>query len=177
MGAYSDLQDALYNVVSYMMPDTEVIWMYDGGAEPSNPYIGLYVLTLDQQGREEISTYANETLTDPPSYYVNVKATYEATVQIGFRGSTAGDIAHQFNQRLNNPLVREQVEKNALSIMRQTQIRNAPQLRDTKWVQAFNQDVVFAYAYNSEQLVNTIEQVIIVNETTGDKYFIPETIG
>lgn len=176
MGAYSDLQDALYNSISTLFPDTEVIWMYDGGAEPASPYIGLYILTLDQIGREETSTYAEEIGTSD-TYKINIKATYEATVQVGFRGTTAGDLAHEFNNTLNNPFFWEALEKNNLSKMRQTQIRNAPQKRDTKWVQAFNQDVVFAYAYNVEQEVPVIEQVILQNITTGDKYYIPETIG
>lgn len=177
MAAYSELRNAVYNTVSTMFPTTQVIWMYQNGTEPTSPYIGLHVLSLDQIGREEISSFAEETSEGSDVYRVNVKATYEAFIQVAFRGSTAGDLAHDFNQALNNPLSWEAMYRNNLSKMRQSAIRNAPQLRDTKYVQAFNQDVTFAYAYNTQQIIDVIEQVIIVNQDTGDRYEIPETIG
>lgn len=177
MAAYSELKSALYKTVTTMFPTTQVIWMYSGGTEPSSPYIGLHILNMDQIGREEISSYAEETAEGSDFYRLNVKATYEAFIQVSFRGSTAGDLAHEFNQSLNNPLSWEAMYRNNLSKMRQSSVRNAPQLRETKYVQAFNQDVTFAYAYNTEQLIDVIEQVIIVNEATGDRYEIPEIIG
>lgn len=177
MAAYSELKSALYNTISRMVPGTQVIWMYGEGTEPSSPYIGLHILSMDQIGREEVGTYANETTEGSDVYTVSVKATYEAFVQVAFRGSTAGDLAHDFNQSLNNPLSWLKMSENNLSKMRQSSIRNAPQLRDTKYVQAFNQDVTFAYAYNNDQEIDVIEQVIIINQITGDRYEIPETIG
>lgn len=177
MGAYTELQDAVYNSVSAMFPQSEVIWMYEGGTEPTSPYIGLYILDLEQIGREEVSTFAEETSTGSNQYRINIKVTYEAQVQVHFRGSGAGDLAHEFNQTLNNPLFWEVARENNLSKMRKSSLRNSPQQRETKWVQGYNQDVTFAYCYLTEQIVDTIDQVIIVNTTTGDRYFVPATIG
>lgn len=177
MAAYTELRDALYNVVSGIFPANTVIWMYGGGTEPANPYVGLHILSMDQVGREQTSSYAMETAQGSDVYYINILANYEALIQVTFKGSTAGDLAHDFNQKLNSPVYWELMSENNLSKMRMTSIRNAPQLRDTKYVQTFNQDVTFAYAYNTTQEIDVIEQVLIVNQSTGDRFEIPESIG
>lgn len=177
MAAYTEVQSALYNLVSFMYPQTEVLWMYENGTEPTNPYIGLYILSIDQIGREQVSSYASEISIGSDSYYINVLANYEVLVQITFKGSTAGDLAHGFNQALNNPVNWERMKENNLGKMRMAMIRNAPQLRDTKYIQTMIQDVTFSYAYQTQQTIDYIKQVILVNETTGDRYEIPESIG
>ena len=177
MAAYSELRQALYNVVSGMMAPTQVIWMYGNGTEPANPYVGIHILSMDQIGREQTSSYAMETTLNSDEYYINILTNYEALIQVTFKGSTAGDLSHDFNQKLNSPIYWELMSKNNLSKMRTSSIRNAPQARDTKYVPTFNQDVTFAYAYNTQQDINVIERVILVNSITGDRFEIPESIG
>lgn len=177
MAAYTELQSALYKTISFMFPTSDVIWMYGGGTEPTNPYVGMYILNIDQIGREQVSSLASETAPDSDSFFLNIIANYEAQVQFTFKGSTAGDLAHDFAQRFNSPVYRERMNENNLGKMRTSSIRNAPQLRDTKYVQTFIQDVTFSYAYKTQQSVDYIKQVILVNQNTGDRYEIPKSIG
>jgi hypothetical protein len=177
MAAYTELKSALYNTISYMFPTNQTIWMYGGGTEPTDPYVGLHILDMDQIGREQVSSLASETSPDSDSFFLNVTVNYEAQVQITFKGSTAGDMAHEFSQKLNNPIYLERMRGNNLGRMRMSSIRNAPQLRETKYVPTFIQTVTFSYAYRSQQSVDYIKQVLIENETTGDRYEIPKSIG
>ena len=177
MAAFTELKEALYNIFSRMFPNTQVIHMYDGGVEPSNPYIGIYILAFNQVGREETTSYASETSLNSNVYQLSTKVTYEASVQISCRGSTAGDLAHAVNQDLNIPTTWQILRENNLSKMRVSNVRSAPQLRETKWIQAYNQDITFAYCYVSDTPIDVIEQVIIVDTQTGDTYKIPENIG
>lgn len=177
MAAYTELQSALYKTVSYMFPNNETLWMYDGGTEPSNPYIGLHILDMDQIGREQVSSLASETALNSDSFFLNITVNYEAQVQITFKGSTAGDLAHEFSQKINNPIYLERMRENNLGRMRMSSIRNAPQLRDTKYIPTFIQTVTFSFAYRSQQSVDYIKQVKIVDVNTGDRYEIPKSIG
>ena len=174
--AYTDFQDRLYNVISAMFPDNLVIWANGNGTEPEEAYVSMYLINLPQVGREEVSTYAAEISPNSDTYQLYVKVTYEALVQFSFRGTGAGDLAHSFSLKLNNPYFWELFTENNLSKMRQSTLRNAPQKRDTVWVEGFNQDVTFAYAYTSDQPIEVIEQVI-VRDSDNNVFLIPENIG
>jgi hypothetical protein len=177
MAAYEKLKDAVYKTVSAMFPSNQVIWMYGNGTEPSNPYVALHILSMDQIGREQTSTSSMETATGSDTYIINTLITYEALIQLNFKGSTAGDLVSEFNQNLSTETSLAVMRKNNLGKMRTSSIRNAPQVRDTKYVQTFIQDVTFSYALRTAQDVGYIKQVIIEDQNSGDRYEIPETIG
>lgn len=171
---YTNLRADIYQFISSVVQaPTTVIWNYQNGTEPSGPYVGLYILDINQIGREEYSTYADETTT-PDVYDIHVKATYEATLQVNFYGSTAGDLAHSFTHNINSPYFWETLDKHNLSIMRKSSLRNIPQKRDTQWVDGFSIDLTMAYAYDSRQVIDVIDKVIVVNEITGEIIIIPE---
>ncbi|MCY1429466.1 hypothetical protein D9M71_453840 [compost metagenome] len=111
--------------------------------------------------------------------YINVAASYELTVQFGFCGSLAGDMAHSFTQRVNNnPISLEAFKAEKLSVMRKSPIRRAPQKRETRWVEYFNQDVIFSYIVNTQQPIDWVEGVVIADETSEIPVIIkiPESI-
>lgn len=171
-GIYTDVRKAIrraaiQSLIEYF-PDTAsqnagIIFSHVNGSEPSSPYVVINVLGIEQQGKHMTSTLSN-----PTDNTVSVRASYEITVQFSFCGSTAGDMVQSFTQRINNnPLSLESLKKERLSVMRKSPIRRAPQKRDTQWVEYFNQDVVFSYIVNTQQLVDWVEAVVIedtVNE-------------
>ncbi|MDF5713570.1 MAG: hypothetical protein PUP93_06695 [Rhizonema sp. NSF051] len=177
MAVYTDLKSAIYNAIKPLFPNNEVTWMYGNGDEPSNPYVGLHILSMDQRGREQTSTSAIEQPDGSNSYILNTVVTYEALIQIMFKGSTAGDLVHEFSQNFNSQQAYFYLRKNNLGKMRVGVLRNAPQMRETKYVPTFLQDLTLSYAAKTSQPVEYIEQVILVNTQTGDRFEIPETIG
>lgn len=171
--AYTALRSDIYAFISSVTPDNTVIWNYQNGTEPVGTYVGIHILANDQIGREEYSTYADETSTTDV-YDMHVKATYETLVQVNFYGSQAGDLAWTFNHNINSPYFWETLDKHHLSIMRKTPVRNIPQKRDTQWTDGFSLDLTFLYAYDSRQVIDVIEKVILVNTLTGETITIPE---
>lgn len=170
---YTNLRADIYQWVAAVNSPSLVIWNYQNGTEPSSPYIGLHVLAQDQVGREEYSSYADETSTTDV-YDIKIRAIYEVTLQVNFYGSTAGDLSQKFYHNINSPYYWETLDKHNLSIMRKTSVRNIPQLRDTKWVDGFSFDLTLSYAYDSRQVIDVIDKVIVVNESTGEIITIPE---
>lgn len=165
VNVYSDIRKAIRRAAVQSLieffPNTEdqdkyIFFSHTGGSEPANPYVVINILGIEQQGRSQVSS-----LTDQDSF-LSVQAAYEVTVQFGFCGSTAGDMAHSFTQRVNNnPVTMEAFRKESLSVMRKSNLRRVPQKRDTKWVEYFNQDFVFGYIVNTTQIVDYVETTVL----------------
>ena len=99
--------------------------------------------------------------------------------QFSFIGSLSGDMAQSFTQNINNnPLALEELKKQKLGLMRKSQIRRAPQKRDTKWVEYHNMDVTFNYVVITNQLVDVVEGVVIEEnlDETPTLIKLPESI-
>lgn len=169
MAVYSDIRKSvrrasIQSLIEFF-PTTDsqnkgIIFSHVNGSEPSTPYVVINILGIEQIGKHSTSTLA-----DPTQNIVNVRASYEITVQFSFCGSTAGDMAQSFTQRINNnPFSFSALNKEKLSVMRKSSIRRAPQKRDTKWVEYFNQDVVFTYTLNTEQPIDWVEAVVIESD-------------
>lgn len=154
-------------------PTTPVIFSNSNGTEPAESYVVVNILNIEQQGRHITSTLTN---TDEQ---LSIQAQYEILVQFSFIGSLSGDMAQSFTQRINNnPVALEELKKQRLGLMRKSQIRRAPQKRDTKWVEYHNMDVTFNYTVNTNQLVDVVEGVVIADETSEIPVIIkiPESI-
>ena len=166
MAAYSDIRKAIrraaiQSVIEYFPTEADqnklVFFSHTNSSEPASPYMVINILGIQQIGKHSTSTLA-----DPSQNILNIRVSYEISVQFSFCGSTAGDMAQSFTQRINNnPLSFESLNREKLSVMRKSTIRRAPQKRDTQWVEYFNQDVVFTYTLNTEQPVDWVEAVVI----------------
>lgn len=175
MSLYGDIRTAARNVALKVLeddfPTTQVIFAHLNGAEPAGPYVVINIINIEQQGHHSTST-----LTDTDEELA-IQVAYEVMIQFGFCGSTAGEMAQHFTQRINNnPWVFEELSRNKLGFMRKSQVRRIPQKRDTKWVEYFNQDVTFSYIGLTEQLVDVIESVVLEDAISGDVFTIPPGI-
>jgi hypothetical protein len=151
-------------------PTTPVIFSHNNGTEPAESYVVINILNIEQQGHHSTSA---QTRTD---YKLDVRVVYEVMVQFSFVGSLSGDMSQSFTQRINNvPVSREALTKNNLAFMRKSQIRRAPQKRDTKWVEYHNLDVTFNYIVNTSEISDWVESIIVDSEQTG-VFTVPEGI-
>lgn len=181
-GAYSEVRKAIRRAVIQSLieyfptkdeQDELLFFSHTGGTEPSKPFVVINILAMEQIGKNSTSTLTST------SRNLYVRASYEVNVQFTFCGSAAGDMAQSFSQRINNnPLSLQSTQKEKLSVMRKSNIRRAPQKRDTQWVEYFNQDVVFSYILNTTQPIDWVEGVVIENTVTqpSEIYSVPEGI-
>lgn len=154
-------------------PTTPVIFSHNNGTEPAESYVVVNILNIEQQGHHSTSTLATE---DEELIF---QVAYEVMCQFSFVGSLSGDMSQSFTQNINNnPLTRLELQRNNLGFMRKSQIRRAPQKRDTKWVEYHNMDVTFSYVVTTNQLVDVVEGVVIADETSEIPVIIkiPESI-
>lgn len=164
-GAWSTLKEIYIDEAT-----APIIFSHLSGAEVDESYVVINILSVNQIGHHQTSTLTNL------ANQLSIIANYELNVQFSFCGSEAGNLATTFSQRINNnPIVWEAFRKNKLGIMRKTQLRRAPQKRDTQWVDFFNMDVTFSYAAHTLQEIEVID-VVIMQDPDGDVYTIPPEI-
>lgn len=173
MAIYSDVRAAIRKgalVALSEFPTAPIIFSHEGGTEPAASYVVVNILSIEQQGHHSTSS---QTTAD---FKLNARVVYEVMCQLSFVGSLSGDMAQSFTQRINNsPLVREALTKNNLGFMRKSQIRRAPQKRDTKWVEYHNLDATFNYIVNSTDVSDWVESIIVDSEQTGI-FTVPEGV-
>lgn len=174
---YSDVRKAIrLGAIAALseFPTTPVVFSHSGGTEPAESYVVINILSITQSGHHITSTLTNI------DEELSIQAAYEVFVQLSFIGSLSGDMAQSFTQRINNnPVALEELKKNKLGLMRKSQIRRAPQKRDTKWVEYHNMDVTFNYVVITNQLVDVVEGTVIEAMLENEDPFfikIPETI-
>lgn len=194
-GLYSDVRKAIRTTALASLSEftnPQVIFSHTSGTEPAESYVVVNILSIEQQGKHMSSTLAElsgtygydlgwgqEYSESDATYKLSIQVAYEVLVQLSFIGSLSGDMAHSFTQRINNnPVALEELKKNKLGVMRKSQIRRAPQKRDTKWVEYHNMDVTFNYIAQTQQTIDIVEGVVIADETSEIPVIIkiPESI-
>ena len=176
MSIYFDVSQAIRKVAKATLleyPTSLVKFSHDNGDEVPESYVVVNILNIQQQGHHSTSTLlnANETLT--------FQVAYEVMCQFSFIGSLSGDMSQSFTQNINNnPMTRLELQRNKLGLMRKSQIRRAPQKRDTKWVEYHNMDVTFNYIVITNQTIDPVEGVVIEEnlDETPSLIKLPESI-
>lgn len=158
-GIYTDVRAAIRKSAIAALsdyPTTPIIFSNSNGSEPAESYVVVNILNIEQQGHASTSSLATE---DEELIF---QVAYEVMCQFSFIGSLSGDMAQSFTQNINNnPLTRLELQRNKLGLMRKSQIRRAPQKRDTKWVEYHNMDVTFNYVTITNQLIDVVEGVVL----------------
>jgi len=154
-----------------------VIYSHSNGSEPAGSYVVVNILSVEQQGHHSSSGLTKSNGLD---YELSVTAAYEVNAQLSFVGSQSGEMAYSFYQRINNnPLVFEELARNKLGVMRKSQVRRAPQKRDTTWVEYHNLDVTFSYHIVTKQVVDIVEGVVaqaVYDGVTQPSFTVPENL-
>ena len=181
MNIYSSVRSAIRKVVVVALsefPTPSVNYAHQNDApEPPESYAVVNILSVEQQGHHSSSGLTKANGLD---YELSVTAAYEVTCQLSFVGSQSGEMAYSFYQRINNnPLVFEELARNKLGVMRKSQVRRAPQKRDTKWVEYHNLDVTFSYHIVTKQVVDIVEGVVaqaVYDGVTQPSFTVPENL-
>lgn len=180
MNIFTSVRTAIRNVSLKALDEFTtplVIYSHSGGTEPAGSYVVVNILSVEQIGHHTSSGLAKA---NGLVYDLSVTAAYEVNVQLSFVGSRSGEMAYSFYQRINNnPLVLEEASKNKLGFMRKSQVRRAPQKRDTTWVEYHNLDVTFSYHVVTKQVVGIIEGVVVqpvYNDVIEAEFTVPENL-
>ena len=180
MNIFTTVRTAIKNVSLVALnefPTPLLIYSHQNGNEPAGSYVVLNILSVEQQGHHSSSGLTKANGLD---YELSVTAAYEVNAQLSFVGSQSGEMAYSFYQRINNnPLVFEELARNKLGVMRKSQVRRAPQKRDTKWVEYHNLDVTFSYHIVTKQVVDIVEGVVaqaVYDGVTQPSFTVPENL-
>lgn len=180
MNIFTSVRTAIRNVSLKALDEFTtplIIYSHANGTEPVGSYVVVNILSVGQVGHHQSSGLAKA---NGLVYDLSVTAAYEVNVQLSFVGSQSGEMAYSFYQRINNnPLVFEELARNNLGVMRKSQVRRAPQKRDTKWVEYHNLDVTFSYHVVTKQVVDIVEGITVegvYNDTIQDNFTIPEDL-
>jgi hypothetical protein len=153
MNIYDSVKQAVYTSCNNLLPDNKLIHSHQGGQEPKGSYCALNILKADKIGMECDSTYASADQT------IKSTSVYEVTVRFMFVGKDSGNLAYNFETVADNPAARFYFGTESLAIMRKGEVRRVPEKRDTTWVDNFTLDVIFSYAVETTQPIDTIEVV------------------
>lgn len=149
-----------------------VIFKHRNGPEPKRSYVAIHLLGIQAEGRATKSSALEEVVVngvEKGRYYSHQH--YTATVQLTCIGEDSGDIATSLKTALSgSPAMRDSFVSENLVLRSHGDIRANPQLRESKWVDTFNMDVVLGYS------VNATEDVDWVAAITVNGVQIPETI-
>lgn len=177
MGIYTTVRSAIWKgtckALEEYFPTVEeqnasIIFSHQQGVEPETSYVVINPFGIFQIGSQEQPTLTDE------NEKIAIKVEYEVRAQFSFCGSMAADMMHSFTNRINNNVVVwEEFQRNNLQLRRKTDPRNAPQKRDTRWVDYWNMDVIFGYSVMSDQLVDVVEHVSIKDVNFGFTLVVP----
>lgn len=179
MSVYSEVRKALrlgtLTVLNDYFPTEDlknmgIIFSHTSGTEPSIPYVVIQILSSNQVGRTSYSTLTDE------DENLTIITQYEIQAQFSFYGSTAGDMAYDFNSAINNNVMMWRAfQANKLAPLRKSTLRRMPIKRDTSWTEYHNLDVTFSYAVKTTQKVDVVERISILGlETDPDeRTYIP----
>ena len=180
MNIFTTVRGAIRNVTLKALDEFTnplVIYSHANGNEPAGSYVTVSILNVDQTGRHVSSGLVEA---NGAKFEETIKVSYEVMAQLSFVGSKSGEMAYSFYQRINNnPLVFEELARNKLGVMRKSQVRRAPQKRDTTWVEYHNLDVTFSYHIVTKQVVDIVEGITVegvYNDTIQDNFTIPEDL-
>tara|TARA_R110000744_G_C19371770_1_gene563156 strand:+ start:28443 stop:28958 length:516 start_codon:yes stop_codon:yes gene_type:complete len=154
----TDIRASTVDALSDTYPTTPIIFSHQNGEEPAVTYIDIQEINTTQIGRTQTSTRTTDvTVEGDLKGYLNSQNHYEITIQYSVTGSQSGDIAHDLHHLLNTTPVWEKFQLNNLYPIRKSDVRRAPILRETQWIDRYNFDVTFTYSVVTEQIVDVVE--------------------
>lgn len=175
MSVYVDIRRALVTAtkkaLSTEFVNPYIVISHAGTEEAPETYGVVNILSIFQTGKSVVSTGVNA------DNEMSLQAHYEVLAQFSFLGSLSNDMAFCFSHNISsNPVVYEELYKSQVAYLRKSDIRRAPQKRETEWIEACNIDVTFNVIINQQQIIDTVDAVIIQDTITGEVYTVPPDV-
>lgn len=133
--------------LGYGDKDVGLLEKYSKGTEPKGTYLAYYLLSTEDIGGAETTTYL---MSDRKAYN---KQTMKGTVQLSLFGDRAKEVGGKIFSRIpSNKPMREIFSKWGFAVTRKSSLRSNPQLRENEWVDSvnFDLDILFAYYYKED---------------------------
>ena len=166
MSIYVDLRDKLYDSLLVALPTSTIIQAYNNGPEPQTPYVVYDVVSVNEIGREYISTLVSTNTQQ-------IISQYEVRVRVEFIGEQSGEsnfaaaeLSNNFYFDVNKTNIQETFLKNNLSYIRKDTIKRVPKKRETDWYMCYQVDLIFGYQVESRQNVDSINSVEVTSVYT-----------
>lgn len=164
MAFYEDLEANLYSATQSALTlaghtGVEIVYANSNALEPANTYCVINIINLTQTGYTNEDTFLIGT---PPALHTVTH--YIANVQYSIIGERSRIVAPDFRHAVvNNRASLMAFKEKGFGLLRKSQFRNIPQLRDTTWVDCFNFDVELSFAITDDQQINWVDYVKINN--------------
>lgn len=157
------LQEAITNTFTTLGENVKVVISHEGGPEPIGSYVAINVLDMTSNGQASKSGMAEWQAGSAKEYAVK---SYEALVQLSFVGSKSPELAMLFHSQWKaNTVCREHFLRNNLAPRTISNLRRAPQLRETVWVKSFNLDIRVGFTVRTIQDVDWVDYVVVNGNT------------
>lgn len=163
MDIYTKLEESLYEALTKSFEVSGkplvVAFSHENGVEPTEDYVSVNVLDLVRQGQASKSGMAGFSAGVAKEYAVQ---SYESLVQLNFFGENSPDHATWLHSQFKgNTVIREGFLRNNLAPRTISNMRRAPQLRDSVWVKSFSMDIRVGWAVRTVQDVDWADVVTI----------------
>lgn len=165
MDVYKKLEDSLWAATTAFMEthglDTKVIISHESGQEPKGDYLAIQIISLNPVGSAWKSTNLNSRLGKNIS---EIHDFYEILIGFRFSGDSVGGSAVLLDTMIkNSEQTRWLYQREGLSALNKMPLRRVPVLKESKWHNAFSLDVTFTYSLITEEEVDWIEKVDVLN--------------
>lgn len=165
-GFYSVLEDSVYDCVQGVMtelgyPTLKIVYSNQNGLEPTNEYVVISALDIKQLGMKDEASYIDPNSED----ILETVSHYTFCLRLSFMGDNSGNIGADFrHQLINNRKYFEIFQENKFGILKRTDLRRVPQLRESGWVESFNMDIDLSFAINTRQSYDWMEFITVNGE-------------
>lgn len=165
MDVYTKLEDSLWGATTAFMEahglSTKVIISGETGLEPKGDYVSIQVLSLSPVGSAWKSTNLN--ISDGVGIS-EIHDFYEILVGFRFSGNSVGDSAVKLDTMIkNSEQTRWLYQMEGLSALNKMSLKKVDVLKEDKWQRSFSLDVRFTYFLTTEEEVNWIERIDLLN--------------
>lgn len=162
-GFYEIIEDQLYDAVREVLDDlgypaVEVVYANENILEPSKTYCVINILDFVQLGGKDEGTFLSVDPSQTVQEVLDIIVHYSIPTQFSFIGKTAGNVSHDFRHNaINNRKSYESFMRQSFGMLQRSNLRKAPQLRETEWVAGYNMDISFSFSIYTRQSYDWVE--------------------
>lgn len=166
-GYYRPIMDAVYDSLEAFLincgyGNVDILFSKFNAPEPLNTYCIVDILQVEQIGKRDEGSYI------PQGGYLEFSTHYKIFLQVTVLGDSAGEVATALHHNFNNRKCFEEFYKRNLSILNKGNLVRHPQLRETKWEDAFYFDTNLTFSIFTRQSYDWVEYVTINGEVFGE---------
>lgn len=163
-GYYEPLQDTLYDGMRAILDSlnyntVDVVFSKTNSIESLNTYCVLDILQIKQEGKRDEGSFIV-----PEGEWLEFNTYYNIYLQVSVFGDKAGEVATALHHHFNNRRCFEELAKRNLGLLKKTDLRRNPQLRETKWVDSFNFDTNLTFSIFTKQSFDWVEYITVNGE-------------